>query len=203
MKALKLVKQNFRGYILLNVMFYGLVAVSMVYVFIFPDIQEDLMESVRTEFLELFPFVVEAYMSANFPLAAGLTFSLNLILGSLVYITLLSLIIPFGGIVMGCVRAVGWGLLLAPTSPELAWTMVPHSLTLILEGQGYILAMFATYIHWKGVIRPKSIGEERRLKAYFTGIKKTANIYVLVAIVLAIAAIYEAFEVIYIVGRFR
>lgn len=200
MKALDLVRQNFREYVVLNAMFYGLVTVSMAYVYIFPDIQRELLETVRTEFMELFPSVVEAYTSGNFPLAVALTFSINLILGSFVYITVLSLVIPFGGVVLGFIRAVGWGLLLAPTSPELAWVMIPHSLTLILEGQGYILAMFAAYIQWKGVVQPKSIGKEKRLEAYLTGIKETIHIYVLVALVLAVSAIYEAFEVIYIVG---
>ena len=200
MKALDLVRQNFREYVVLNAMFYGLVTVSMAYVYIFPDIQRELLGTVRTEFMELFPSVVEAYTSGNFPLAVALTFSINLILGSFVYITVLSLVIPFGGVVMGFIRAVGWGLLLAPTSPEFAWVMIPHSLTLILEGQGYILAMFAAYIQWKGVVQPKSIGKEKRLEAYLTGIKETIHIYVLVALVLAVSAIYEAFEVIYIVG---
>jgi len=203
MKALNLVKQNFREYVLLNLLYYGLVATSMAYAYVFPEVQRGLMEALRTEFPEAFPWVVEAYISGNIPLAAALTFSINLILGSFVYITASSLIIPFGGIAMGCVRAVGWGLLLAPTSPELAWAMIPHSLTLILEGQGYILAMFAAYIQWKGVIWPKSTGEEKRLKAYLTGIGKTAHIYILVTLVLAIAAVYEAFEVIYIVGKLR
>jgi len=201
MKALSLVKQDFREYVLLNAMFYGLVTASMTYAYFFPNIQRELMQTVRTEFLEIFPFVVEAYMSGNFPLAAALTFFINLILGSFVYITLLSLVIPFGGIVMGCVRAAAWGLLLAPTSPELASPMIPHFLTLILEGQGYIFAIFGATVHWKGVIWPRSIGEEKRSRAYLTGLKKTAQIYTLVALFLAISAVYEAFEVIYIIGK--
>lgn len=199
--ALKTIKGNFREYVLLNLLYYGLVAASMAYAYAFPEVQRGLMEALREEFAEVFPWVVEAYMSGNFPLAATLTFSINLVLGSFVYITLPSLIVPFGGVVMGCIRAVSWGLLLAPTSPELAQAMIPHSLTLILEGQGYILVMFAAVIQWKGVMRPRSVGEEKRLKAYLAGIKKTVHIYMLVTLVLAISAIYEAFEVVYIVGK--
>ena len=100
-------------------------------------------------------------------------------------------------------RAVAWGLVLAPTSPELALAMIPHSLTLILEGQGYILAIFVVFLQWKGIIWPSSIGEEKRSKAYLTGIKETMSMYILVALVLAVSAIYEAFEVIYIVGTLQ
>jgi len=194
------VKENVREYILLNLFFYGLVAVSMAYTFVFPEVQRGVMEELRAEFPKMFPIVVDAYTSGNFPFAALLTFLINLVLGSFVYITLPSFIIPFGGIIMGCIRAIGWGVLLAPTSPEMAWSMIPHSLTLILEGQGYILAMFAAYVHWKGVFWPKKVGEEKRSKAYLKGIKNTACIYLLVTLVLAVSALYEAFEVIYLVG---
>jgi hypothetical protein len=203
MKACDLVKKNRREYVLLNVLYYGLVAASMAYTYAFPEIQTELLELLRAEFPEAFPWVVEAYVSANFPMAAALTFLINLVLGSFVYITLPSLIIPFGGIALGCIRAIAWGLVLAPTSPELTWAMIPHSLTLILEGQGYILAMFAVFLQWKGIIRPKSIGEEKRSEAYLTGIRRTVSVYILVALVLAVSAIYEAFEVIYIVGALR
>lgn len=128
-----------------------------------------------------------------------MTFAINLILGSIVYITLPSLVVPFAGIPVGFLRAVGLGLILAPTSPELAQAMIPHSLTLVLEGQGYILAMFAAYLHWKGVLWPRRIGETRRSRAYMAGLRNTARIYVLVVLVLAISAVYEAFEVIHLV----
>jgi hypothetical protein len=203
MRALSLVRQSLREYVLLNVLYYGLVAASMAYTYAFPEIQAELLESLRAEFPEVFPWVVEAYVSGNFPLAAALTFLINLVLGSFVYITLLSLVIPFGGVALGCIRAIAWGLVLAPTSPELAWAMIPHSLTLILEGQGYILAMFAVFLQWKGIIWPSSIGVEKRSEAYLAGIRKTVSVYILVALVLAVSAIYEAFEVIYIVATLQ
>lgn len=172
----------------------------MGFTYLFPDVQSGLLELIRRGITDAFPWIVEAYKSGNFPLAAFLTFLINLFLGSFVYITLPSLIIPFGGIVLGCVRAVGWGLILAPTSPELARAMMTHSLVLVLEGQGYIPAMLAVYNLWKNVLWPKRRGKKTRSKAYLTGIRETASLYILVTLVLAISAIYEAFEVIYIVG---
>ena len=192
-----IIKENKREYLALNILYFGLVAASMVYSVFFPEVQSSLIETVGIEVLKV-PWVVEAYTSGNFPLAAVLTLLINLVLASFVYITLPSLIIPFGGIALGCARAVGWGLILAPTSPELARAMLTHSIVLALEGEGYVIAMFAVYLLWKGVIWPKRIGEEKRLSAYLTGIRKTAYIYILITSILAISAIYEAFEVIYI-----
>jgi len=196
--AVKIIKENFTEYLAVNVLYYGLVAVSMIYVFFNPDVQKALLSQVRTEFLQSYPLLVEAYTSGNLLLAAALTFAFNLVLGSFVYITLPSLVVPFGGVATASIRAVGWGLLLAPTSPQLALRMVPHSLVLILEGQGYILAMFAAYLQWKGALKPKSAQTESRVKAYWIGVKRTAYIYILVALLLATSALYEAFEITYI-----
>jgi len=41
-----------------------------------------------------------------------------------------------------------WGLILSPSHPELAGPMIPHSLTLILEGQAYVVAMLAVWRLW-------------------------------------------------------
>ncbi len=198
--SLDIIKDNKRAYFGLNILYYGLVTASMVFTYFFPDVQSGLLELIRIGITDAFPWIVEAYKSGNFPLAVVLTFLINIFLGSFLYITLPALIIPFGGIVLGCVRAVGWGLILAPTSPELARAMMTHSLVIVLEGQGYILAMFAVYLLWKEVLWPKSRGEKTRSKAYLTGIRKIAHIYLLVILILAISAIYEAYEVMYIVG---
>lgn len=194
----RIFRVEFKGYAAMNILYYGLVAIAMAYSFLHPEVQGTFMGEVETGFEEALPLLIEAYRSGNFPLAVALTFSFNLFLGSFVYITLPSLIIPFGGVITGCVRAVLWGIILAPTTPELAQAMTLHSIVLVLEGQGYIIAMFATYLQWKGIVKPASAGEKSRRKAYVVGIKKTAHIYVLVVVLLATSAFYEAFELIYI-----
>jgi hypothetical protein len=78
----------------------------------------------------------------------------------------------------------------------LALVMIPHSLTLILEGQAYILAILASYVQGVAFLRPQSVGVAGHRQGYFEGAKRTARLYVLVAIVLAVAAVYEAVEVI-------
>jgi hypothetical protein len=116
--------------------------------------------------------------------------------------TLPSLFIPFSGFLMGILRAVLWGLLMAPTSPELAKIMIPHSLTLLLEGQAYVLVLLAVYIQGKAFLWPRSEGAVSHLQGYKVGLVRTGKIYVLVTLVLLVAAIYEAVEVIYVAPLF-
>jgi hypothetical protein len=79
--------------------------------------------------------------------------------------------------------------------------MVPHSLTLLLEGQGYILAMLGIHLLWTSAFDKVREGISPFLSAYGAGLRANFRIYPLVAAVLAVAAVYEAFEVIYLVGR--
>jgi hypothetical protein len=144
-----------------------------------------------------------AYSGGKVVVAILLTFVVNLLLGSAMMITGPSLVVPFSGLVIGVVRAILWGLLLSPTHPELAGGMIPHSLTLLLEGQGYILAMLAVWLHGRAFLWPKSVGLESNLGGYVEGLKRTGQLYLLVTIVLAVAAVYEGLEVIYLAPLFK
>lgn len=191
------VTEHWHAYVVLNVAYYGLVAVGMAIVFGRPDIQQDLVKGVSAS---LAPGggladVAAAYASGNVLAAAAVPFWFNLTAGALLYITAPSLVIPFAGVPLGFVRAVLWGLMLAPQG-ALALLMIPHSITLVLEGQGYIIAMLGAWTVGRGLILPAVYGKQGRLAGYAAGVGRCARLYVLVAIVLAVAALYEAVEVI-------
>jgi hypothetical protein len=107
-----------------------------------------------------------------------------------------SLLIPFAGFVVGCYRAAIWGLSLSPTNPRLLLVMIPHSLTILLEGEAYVVAMFGCYIWGKWLIRPASAGFPSARDAYRAGLRANLQLYRLILILLAVAAVYEAIEVI-------
>lgn len=196
----KIIKDNRKAYIMINLVYYGLVAVGMVYVSFNPALQQTLINAVGASFNEgPLSAVGGAYGSGNVVQAMLLTFVVNLFAGSLLVITLPSLVIPFFGLLMGIYRAVLWGLLLSPAEPTLALAMIPHSLTLLLEGQAYILAIFAAYLLWRNFFWPRSAGLESRGKGYLLGLKQTGILYIGVVLLLVVAAVYEALEVIYLV----
>jgi hypothetical protein len=199
-RAIEVVRLHRRAYLVLNIGYYSLVAFAMVAVASHPEVQALLTQSVLEGFSQgTFADVAAAYAGGNVIEAMLLTFLVNFFLGSLVVLMLPSLLIPFAGVGMGAVRAVLWGLLLAPTTPELRAAMIPHMGTLILEGQGYILAILAAFVLGCAFVSPSSVGATRWLQGYGIGLKKALSLYVLVAAVLAIAAVYEALEVIYLV----
>jgi hypothetical protein len=136
----------------------------------------------------------KAYLSGNMAWAAFVTFVINFFLGSLVFITLPSCIIPASGTLVAAYRALLWGLLLAPATLLQAHLMLPHSGTLLLEGEGYILATFFGLMMAVSLFR--SDPESSFLQRYGRGLLHNLKGSVLVAVVLAVAAIYEAVEVI-------
>ena len=71
-----------------------------------------------------------------------MTFGINFFVGSVLVLTLPSCVIPGSGILVAGFRAVLWGLILVPATLQQAFVMLPHSGTLLLEGEGYILAAF-------------------------------------------------------------
>lgn len=202
--AWSIVRANWRAYIIINVVYYGIVAAAMIYVSFNPELQKSLLDLVGQAFTEgPLTAVGEVYMGGQVLAAIGLTFAVNLLVGSFIYITLPSLFIPFLGLGMGVVGAIMWELL-SPTSPDMRMTMIPHSLTLILEGQGYIIALLAAYVHGKSFLMPRrsgieASGVEAHLQGYMLGLKQTGWLYVLIVLVLAAAAVYEALEVIFLI----
>lgn len=191
------VAEQRRAYLLLNVAYYGLVGVGMVISFARPEIQASLMKGVSQS---LAPGggladVAAAYASGDVLGAAAITFWFNLTAGALLYITLPSLVVPFAGVALGFVRALLWGLVLAPQG-ALALLMIPHSITLVLEGQAYVVAMLGAYAVGRGLVWPAGYGKPGRLAGYVAGLSRSARLYVLVVLILAVAALYEAIEVI-------
>ncbi len=202
-KPIEIVRENKKLYITMNVAFYGLLAISMFVAWVFPDLQAYALvgvdQDLSTPLME--STVVAAYNNGNILWAVFYTFLINLIVGSFLTMTLPSLIIPFSGLLMGFYRAGFWGLLFSPFQNDIS--LIPHYLTLIIEGQAYILVMFAILIQGKSFLFPKDLGLECRWSGYKHGLVQTAWLYIPIVVVLLLGAIYEAIEVISILPLFE
>lgn len=206
-QAIALLRQHPRAYLVTNLVYYGLVLVGAMMVFAIPALQELMMVSIEQSFGEggaLAP-VTEAYLNEEVLTAIGLTFGVNLVLGSLAYITLPSLIIPFSGLLLGLFRAMLWGFIFSPASVggvTAADILLGAGivLLLLLEGQGYVLAMFAAYLHGRSVVFPRRVGAQTIWQGWLHGLKQTALVYILVVLALFVAAVYEVALAVFMLG---
>jgi len=177
-------------------LYFGTVVLFMLVAYHLPEFQVCLLAGIGGAMDSPGPLAVaaKAYMSKNILWAAVITFAVNFPLGSLACITLPSVIVPGAGILIAGWRAALWGLLLSPTIVELSRVMLPHSFTLLLEGEAYVIATFFGLLILVYLFR-KSEGQgvgRRYGKALLMNVR--GNLWV--AIVLVVAAIYEAIEVI-------
>ncbi len=193
-----------RAFIGLNLFYFGLMFGGMLYVLSNPELQKTLWNVVGAGWSQgPLAQVATAYETGQVIAASALTFVVNLIVGSVIYINLPSLLIPFIGLLTGAYRAVLWGFMFAPATSLVDATLIPHVGTIILEGEGYVLAMLAAYIQGKAFLRPSTVGATSHREGYVLGFKRSAQLYVLVVLTLAVSAVYEAIEVIWIIPLFR
>jgi hypothetical protein len=180
-----------------HLLYFGLTIAGSLLTYELADVQVVLLAKVREALATKsnpLGIAAEAYLSGNIPLAAAVTFAINFLLGSLAVITLPSVLVPGSGALVACLRGAVWGLILAPATQSLAYAMLPHSGTMLLEGEGYILATFF------GLLVPIHIVKRRLGGNPFTRFGRVlllnfkANFWI--ALVLAVAAVYEATEVI-------
>jgi len=206
--ALGVSGESRRAYVTLNLVYYGLVACGMIFTALDRSIQRELLAAVGNALTQgPLAGVASAYTTGQIILAIAWTFVINLVVASFVSITLPSLIVPFSGLLVGLVRAVTWGLLFSPPTLAVGGREAVMGLLigilLILEGQGYVLAMLAAWVQGQAFLSPPSVGAADRGQGYVLGIKRALRLYVLVVLVLAVAAIYEAVVVIVIIPGLR
>jgi len=193
--TLTIIRTHRRAYLWLNIMYYGLIVLGMLYATLNPALQKMITDAVGAAFNQgPLAAVGEAYLGGQTLRAILLTFGINLVVGSGATITLPSLIIPFSGLLMGAYQALLWGLIYAPTTPELRVIFFPHLPTLILEGQAYVLVLLAAVIQGRALFSPGTVGAMTRRQAYWQSLKLTFQLYGLVVLVLAVAAVYEVLE---------
>jgi hypothetical protein len=189
--------KHLKALLVLNLVYFGVGALAAAYAFADPPLQSELTQVAAGAFSpagSLGP-LVQAYLGGELLRAIVLTFLVNLILGSLVVLTLPSAVVPFAGILLGVCRAVLWGLLVSPTEASaLGPTILLQVPTILIEGEAYVVAMLGVWLWWQVVIA--SPGE--RWKAWRHGVTVQIGMYRYVAALLAAAATYEAIEVIWL-----
>lgn len=76
---------------------------------------------------------------------------------------------------------------------------LPHSLTLVVEFQAYLVLLLGVYLLGRTWIRPGTAGADNRRGGYLYGLRQLGRLAVLAAVLLVIGAVYEAFSLRYLV----
>jgi hypothetical protein len=195
-KLFQIIRANFRAYLTINAIVYGLVFTGMVVAMVFPDLgaaQVATLEDNGTGDL------VRSLI--NNPWLFALTIlGVNVIRVGVLSIVLPSLIFPFAGIAIFAHRAFTIGLSLASTT-SIAVVWIPHSLTLLIEFQAYALLMLGAYILGRAWIRPATIGARNPRQGYVRGLQQLGWLSLTALPLFIVGAIWEAFSLSYLFSR--
>lgn len=189
------VQANRRAYLVLNAILYGAVLLGFGAGLLFPGLTAAQMDSFEAggtgdlirSLLEN-PWLFALAILANNALRAGL---LNLVLPSM--------IVPFAGIVWYVYSLFTVGLLLAPVNRDGWLTLIPHSLTVVMEVQAYVLLSLGVYLLGRAWIWPRTVGAGNRRQAYVHGLRQLGLLSLPALALLVVFALYESFSIVYLV----
>lgn len=194
-RALEIVQASRRAYLALNAILYGSVLAGFGAGLLFPGLTAAQMESFEDggqadlvrSLLEN-PWLFALAILANNALRAGL---LNLVLPSM--------IVPFAGIVWYVYSLFTVGLMLAPVDRDGWLVLVPHSLTVVMEVQAYVLLALGAYLLGRAWTWPRTVDAENRRQAYVAVLRQLGVLSLPALALLVVFALYESLSIVYLV----
>jgi hypothetical protein len=194
-RPLRIIRGNARAYLALNVLAYGLFVVGFVVGLLFPHLNEAQVTRLNDDgTTDLVRSLI------NEPWLFALTIlGVNTVKMGAATIVLPSMILPFAGIPLFAYWAFTTGITLVPAS-DIGWVaLIPHSLTVVVEVQAYVLFMLGVYVLGRHWLWPRSAGAENRRGGYVKGLRQLGWLSLAAVALLVVGAVYEAFSLRYFV----
>ena len=194
-EAVQIVRTNFRAYLVINAVMYGLMLAAFGLALLFPGLTAAQVTSMEDDgTMDLVVSLLD-----NVWMFALLIFAVNALRVSVLTILLPSMVVPFAGIALFAYNAVTIGLTLAPHDRNGWLTLIPHSLTVVVEFQAYVLLVLGAFLLGKAWLRPRSVGADSRRQGYVRGLRQVGWLALPALALLIFGAIYEAFSILYLV----
>lgn len=193
--SLRLVRAHLRVHLALSGLMYGALVLGMATALAFPSLNADRIAGQNADGTT--DLVVS--LLGNPGLFAVTILAVNVLTVALPTILLPSLVVPFAGIAVGVYQAFTFGLTLAPVNATVATTLIPHSLTILIEIQAYVLVMLGAYLLGRAWLRPAAVGAPNRRRGYLLGLHQLGLLVLPATVLFVIGAVYEALEIRYLV----
>ncbi|MEU8635461.1 stage II sporulation protein M [Amycolatopsis sp. NPDC048633] len=194
-RPFQLIRADLRAYLLVNAIVYGVLLLGMALGTLFPDLHAARVASFAGG---------EQGALVNAVIGNGWVFGVviflvNVFPTALLLITLPSLVVPFAGLVVFAIKTIDLGVTLAPVDATSRLTLIPHSLTLLIEFQAYALVMFGAYLLGRSWLRPATADAPTRRQGYVRGLTRLAWLWLPALALFVIGAGYEAVEIYFLV----
>lgn len=194
-RPLRIIRANTRAYLVMNAVSYGVFLVGFLVGLAFPQLSEE--QHTRLDEDGTADLVQSLFH--NPWLFALVILGVNVVKMGVLTIVAPSLVVPWAGIPLFAYWAFTTGLTLVPAS-DLGWVaLIPHSLTLVVEFQAYIVLLLGAFLLGRGWLRPETVGADTRRVGYLRGLRQLGWLTVPAAALLVFGAVYEAFSLRYLV----
>ena len=194
-RPIEIIGANKRAYLAINLMAYGLVVAGFVMGIVFPDLSRAQLQTQQTDGTSE---LVGSLLSSPW-LFAVVIFAINLGKLSALTIVLPSLVVPFLGLPLFAWWSFTTGITIAPTT-DIGWVaLIPHSLTVVIELQAYILLLLGAYLLGRSWLWPRTAGVTTHRQGYLRGLQKLGWLALPALVLLVIGALYESFSLLYLV----
>lgn len=193
-RPVQLIRADLRVYLLLNAVVYGLVVIGIIVGVLFPSLVDRQTASLEADGTADLVFS----LLSNPWLFAVTILGVNTFRIGLLTILLPSLVVPFGGVIAFIVWTAITGVTIAPTTPNHWVALIPHSLTVVIEFQAYILLAFGAFLIGRSWLLPRTVDAVNHRQGYVRGLKRFGTMAIPALALLVIGAIYEAFSLVYL-----
>ena len=189
-KPLEIIRAEVQPLVILNAVAFGLFLVGCVLGAFFPG----LVEAQATDFDESGARELALRVFQNPWLFALVIFAVNTFQVGAAMIVLPSMLVPFLGIALFAYKALTIGMAIVPTTPTLWVGFIPHSLTLVIEFEAYVLLMLGAWILGRSWLRPDSVGATSRQQAYVLGLQRLGWLALPALVLLVAGALWESWS---------
>lgn len=193
--SLRLVCTHLRVHLVLSGLMYGALLLGMAAALAYPSLNADRIAGQDADGTT--DLVVS--LLGNPWLFAVTILAVNVLTVALPTILLPSLVVPFAGVAVGVYHAFTFGLTLAPVDEVTATVLIPHSLTILIEIQAYVLVMLGAYLLGRAWLRPETVDAPDRRRGYRLGLRQVGLLALPAMALFVIGAVYEALEIRYVV----
>ncbi|MFW5418226.1 stage II sporulation protein M [Nocardiopsis sp. CNT-189] len=191
----QIIRANLGAYLAMNALVHGLFLIGVGAAFAFPDLRAAHLASMD----ENGTTGLVTSLLGSVWLFSLTIFAVNTLTVGVLTILLPSMVVPFAGIALFTYRAFNFGVALAPVDETVAKTLIPHSLTLLIEFQAYALVLLGAYLLGRSWLRPETAGARNRRQGYVRGLRQVGWVSLPALALFVVGAVYEAFEIIHLV----
>ena len=194
-RPFELVRAHGRAYGILNAAAYGLLAVGFLTGLAFPELPATRAAALEADGTGALVTAV----ASSAPLFALVIFAVNLVRLSLLTIVLPSLVVPFAGLALFGWWALETGVTLVQTTPVGWVALIPHTLTVLIEIQAYVLLLLGSLLLGRSWLRPTTVGAPTRRRGYLSGLHSIGLLSIPAVALLVVGAVWEAVSLRYLV----